>query len=339
MVDIKTLETDAFLEITESQSRDDLESIGKKYLGKDGLLQNILKTLKDLPPDQKKIVGQGANILKKTLEIELQKQHTIFFEKEIEAKLGDQWLDTTLPGSSSQKGSLHPLSLVQYEIEDIFTELGFSVVDGPEVENDWYNFDALNIPKDHPARDMWDTFFLEGDHILRTHTSAVQMRVMEQQEPPFRIIAPGRCYRNESVDANHEHSLHQIEGVWVDKNITIAHMKQVFELFLSRIFKHAITVRLRPAFFPFVTPGMEVDFLCQICNGEGCSACKQAGWIEFLGCGMMHPKVLENANVDPEVYQGFAFGFGLDRLIMMKYGISDIRLLQDNDLRFLKQFS
>ena len=240
----------------------------------------------------------------------------------------------------NEKGHLHPLSLVIIDIGRIFTEMGFEIAEGPEMETEYYNFDALNIPKDHPARDMWDTFWLAGDlnKLLRTHTSPVQVRYMEKHKPPIKIIAPGKCYRHEATDATHEAEFYQVEGLVIDKNINLAHLKGVLESFLSKLFDEKTAVRFRPSYFPFVEPGAEVDMVCFKCQGKGCSTCKGTGWIEIAGAGMVHPKVLTDVGIDSKEYSGFAFGFGIDRLAMIKYGIPDMRLVQSGDLRLTNQF-
>ena len=249
-----------------------------------------------------------------------------------------EWLDLTLPAPGPRPGSLHPVTIIQNEIEDLFTSLGFTVLDGPEVETEYHNFDALNIPPEHPARDMQDTFWLSNGHLLRTHTSPVQVRGMEKLGPPLRMIAPGRVFRNEEVDASHEHTFYQLEGMMIDRNVSVANLIYFMKTLLSAIFHLEAVVRLRPGYFPFVEPGFELDIRCLICGGPGCPVCKQSGWVELLPCGLVHPKVLRMSGIDPEQWGGFAFGLGLTRLAMMRYGIDDIRLLASGDLRFLRQF-
>jgi phenylalanyl-tRNA synthetase alpha chain len=246
--------------------------------------------------------------------------------------------DITMPGTNYPLGSLHPVTIVQKEIEKIFTGMGFAIVDGPEVEDDFHNFEALNIPKHHPARDMQDTYWLENGQLLRTHTSPCQVRAMLKYGAPLKVIAPGRCFRNESTDASHENTFFQLEGMMIDKNVSIANLIYVMKLLLSKVFNRDVKVRLRPGFFPFVEPGFELDLNCTICGGTGCPTCKHSGWVELLPCGMVHPNVLRSGGIDPEEYTGFAFGLGLTRLAMMKYGISDIRVLNSGDLRAMKQF-
>jgi len=331
-------------EISAAQSLTELENIQVKYFGrKDGLLNSLLKSLKDLAPEEKKEVGQLANEAKVELESLLVSQKEALEKKEIAANLEADFIDVTLPAISPKKGSLSPTSLIQYELEDLFKSLGFMVLDGPELESDYYNFEALNIPEHHPARDMQDTFYIKGQaknekRVLRTHTSPVQVRAMQKYGAPLRAVAPGRVFRYEALDASHENTFYQLEGIMIDENISITNLIAVMKTLLRGILKRDVKVRLRPGFFPFVEPGFELDINCLICGGTGCSVCKQSGWVELLPCGMIHPNVLRAGNIDPEKYSGFAFGLGLTRLVMMKYGIDDIRLLNSGDLRFLRQF-
>ncbi len=246
--------------------------------------------------------------------------------------------DITVPGEKQETGTLHPLTYIRRTVEDIFRSMGFAIVEGPQIENEWYNFDALNIPKDHPARDMWDTFWLKDGRLLRTHTSPVQIRFMENHQPPFRIVAPGRIFRHEATDASHETNFYQMEGLMVGKDISASNFKAMIQEFLSKFFNSKIDIRLRPSFFPFTEPSFEVDISCLVCNGKGCSVCSKTGWLELMGAGMVHPNVLKNSGINSKKWQGFAFGVGMDRLAMMKYKIDDIRLLYSGDLRFLKQF-
>jgi phenylalanyl-tRNA synthetase alpha chain len=255
------------------------------------------------------------------------------------ARLDAEWLDLTLPPAGVKPGALHPLTQIQQEIEDLFRSMGFAVLDGPEVEDEFHNFDALNIPPDHPARDMQDTFWLTGGWLLRTHTSPVQVRGMERYPLPLRMIAPGRVFRNESVDASHEHTFYQLEGMMIDRDVSVGNLIYFMQTLLTEVFHQPATVRLRPGFFPFVEPGFELDIRCLICGGSGCAVCKHSGWVELLPCGLVNPNVLRMSNIDPDKWNGFAFGLGLTRLVMMRYAINDIRLLQSGDLRFLNQFS
>jgi phenylalanyl-tRNA synthetase alpha chain len=256
----------------------------------------------------------------------------------LRARLDVEWIDLTLPAPGARRGHLHPITRIQRELEDLFSSLGFAVLDGPEVEDEYHNFDALNIPADHPARDMQDTFWLDGGNLLRTHTSPVQVRGMERLGPPLRMIAPGRVFRNESVDASHEHTFYQLEGMMIDRDVSVANLLYFMKTLLTAIFHRDVTVRLRPGYFPFVEPGFELDIQCLICGGPGCPVCKQSGWVELLPCGLVNPKVLSMSGIDPEIWGGFAFGLGLTRLAMMRYGIDDIRHLNGGDLRFLEQF-
>jgi phenylalanyl-tRNA synthetase alpha chain len=338
------LREDGRLEISKCENLETLENIQIKYFGrKEGLLTVLLKSLKDLSPEDKKEVGQLANQIKIELEEAIAAQQVILKKQEVAEALESDSIDLTLPAIAPKNGSLNPTSIVQYELEDIFKSLGFMVLDGPELESDYYNFEALNIPEHHPARDMQDTFYIKGwakneKRVLRTHTSPVQVRAMQKYGAPLRAIAPGRVFRYENIDASHENTFYQLEGIMIDENISITNLIAVMKTLLRGIFKREVKVRLRPGFFPFVEPGFELDINCLICGGTGCSVCKQSGWVELLPCGMIHPNVLRAGNIDPEKYSGFAFGLGLTRLVMMKYGIDDIRLLLSGDLRFLKQF-
>ncbi len=312
-----------------------LEDLRAEFLGRNGLLTNARKNInfKELSEDEKKNVGVLFNEIKTYIE------ETI---NELSSSVGssDNKLDydPSLPGLDVPSGSLHPISLVQMELEEIFQAMGFMILDGYEVETDYYCFESLNIPKDHPARDMQDTFYLTNQMVLRTHTSACQVRTMEKFKPPFKAIFPGRCFRYEAIDASHENTFYQAEGLMVDKVISTAHLIAVMKTLLSEVFKKDVQVRLRPGFFPFVEPGFELDIQCLICGGKGCPTCKRTGWLELLPCGLVHPNVLRFGGIDPNEWQGFAFGLGLTRLTMMKYGIGDIRHLNSGDLRIMKQF-
>ena len=318
---------------------EELEAIRVEVLGRKGRLAEVSKDMGKLSPEQRGVVGKLLNAAKQTLETALTARKTAFDEAALAARLDREWLDLTAPAAGAGLGSSHPLTQIQAEIEDLFVSLGFTVLDGPEVETEFNNFDALNIPPDHPARDMQDTFWLSNGHLLRTHTSPVQVRGMKKLGPPLRMIAPGRVFRNEEVDASHEHTFYQLEGMMVDKDGSVAHLIYFMKTLLSAIFKRDVTVRLRPGYFPFVEPGFELDIQCLICQGAGCPVCKQSGWVELLPCGLVHPNVLRLGGIDPEEYSGFAFGLGLTRLVMMRYAIDDIRQLQGGDLRFLTQFA
>ncbi len=323
--------------IGNSVKKEDIEQIRVAFLGKKGALTSIMKEMRDFSLEKKKEVGQMVNAMKSYIEESVFEYHKNIDEKEIATRLNKEWVDISWPAYPAQ-GTVHPVSTVRKELEDLFTSMGFEILDGPEMENEYNNFMALNIPEDHPARDTQDTFWLKNGMLLRTHTSPVQIRGMEKRKPPFKFIAPGKTYRNEATDASHEHTFHQIEGMVVDRDISVANLIYTLKAIISNIFGREVEVRLRPSYFPFVEPGFELDFRCQICSGKGCSVCKQSGWIEYLGCGMIHPNVLKNGGIDTDEFQGFAFGGGIERLVMMKYGIDDIRHFHSGDLRFLKQF-
>ena len=323
--------------INTAKSVDVVEQLRVEFLGKKGKITDILKGLKDLSVEEKKEIGKLANDVKTELESKIEKAVEIISEREIEEKLAKENFDITFPGKEVEKGSLHPITIVQRRAEEIFKGMGFMIADGPEIETDYFNFEVLNIPKDHPARDMQDTYYLNTGNVLRTQTSACQGRFMQKVKPPFRMIAPGRCFRNEAMDASHENTFFQLEGMMVDKDLSIANLVYIMKTLLTEILERDVEVRLRPGFFPFVEPGFELDINCQICGGKGCSTCKHSGWIELLPCGMVHPNVLKAGGIDPEEYKGFAFGVGLTRLAMMKYGIKDIRELNSGDLRFLRK--
>jgi len=314
-----------------------IEGIRVEFLGKKGKITEILKGLKDLSVEEKKEVGKLANDVKVELEEKINLATDVIAERQIEEELKKENFDITFPGNELKKGSLHPITIVQRRAEEIFKGMGFMIADGPEIEEDRFNFEMLNIPKDHPARDMQDTYYLNTGNVLRTQTSACQSRFMLENKPPFRMIAPGRCFRNEAMDASHENTFFQLEGMMVEKDLSIANLVYIMKTLLTEILEREVEVRLRPGFFPFVEPGFELDINCQICGGKGCPTCKHSGWIELLPCGMVHPNVLKAGGIDPEEYKGFAFGVGLTRLAMMKYGIRDIRDLNSGDLRFLNK--
>ncbi len=335
-----------FLEVKEVQilSAEELELFRLRFLSKKGVLTELFDEFKTLDPTLRKEVGQKLNELKKeaTLKYELNKES--FVEKSSEK--GKKELDLTLPGYSKSLGARHPISLVRKEVIDIFSRIGFVVAEGPEIEDDWHNFTALNFPPEHPARDMQDTFFIvkedqdERKNIaLRTHTSSVQIRYMESGSPPFRAIMPGRVYRNEAVSARSNCFFQQIEGLYVDKNVSFADLKQTLLYFIEELFGKETQIRFRPSYFPFTEPSAEMDITCQNCEGKGCNICKYSGWVEILGCGMIDPQVLINCNIDPEIFSGFAFGLGIDRMAMNRFKVNDIRTFFENDIRFLSQFS
>lgn len=319
-------------------SAQDLEAARVEALGRKGALAQVSKEFGKLAPEERARLGKLLNAVKQDLETEYERKNRWFEQAELSERLANEWIDVTLPAPGVHPGSLHPVTQLQNEIEDLFTSLGFAVLDGPEVETEEHNFDALNIPPTHPARDMQDTFWLSNGHLLRTHTSPVQVRGMRKFGPPLRMIAPGRVFRNEEVDASHEHTFYQLEGMMVDRDVSVANLIYFMKTLLSGIFKRDVTVRLRPGYFPFVEPGFELDIHCLICDGKGCPVCKYSGWVELLPCGLVHPNVLRLSGIDPEEWGGFAFGLGLTRLAMMRYGIDDIRQLQGGDLRFLNQF-
>jgi phenylalanyl-tRNA synthetase alpha chain len=342
-----TLSLEAILTELETRARDriaaaagpeELESVRVEVLGRKGTLAQISKQMGQLSPEERARIGKSLNAVKQAVDLALETRKAAFDADALRARLDAEWVDLTLPAPGPRPGAMHPITQVQEEIEDLFTSLGFTVLDGPEVETEWNNFDALNIPSDHPARDMQDTFWLKDGNLLRTHTSPVQVRGMKKLGPPLRMIAPGRVFRNEEVDASHEHTFYQLEGMMIDRDVSVANLIYFMKTLLSHIFHREVTVRLRPGYFPFVEPGFELDIQCLICGGSGCPVCKQGGWVELLPCGLVNPNVLHLSGIDPQEWNGFAFGLGLTRLAMMRYGIDDIRLLQGGDLRFLKQF-
>ena len=327
-------------EIRTCSRKDGLSAIERKFLGKDGEVGKLLASIKDADPKDRKRIGQEANALKQAIEAALGERRAELEALELAAERKAEGFDATLPSARLRRGSLHPVTMVTRELEDIFTSMGYRVLDGPEVELDFYNFEALNIPKDHPAREMYDTFWCDEERhlLLRTHTSPVQIRALEKLDPPFRAIVPGRCFRNETVDASHEHTFHQMEGLVVGEGITVGHLIGTMKTFLREVFQRELDVRLRPGYFPFVEPGFELDARCPFCE-SGCSVCKGTTWIELCPCGMVHPVVLRHGGVDPEKYTGFAFGLGLSRLVMLRYRIDDVRHLLGGDVRFLEQFA
>ncbi len=340
---IQQIKEDAVSKIEASKTIEDIENVRIAYLGKKSAFNEILKGLKDLSPEEKKEIGPLANQTKKEL------QHLIDDKKmALESVIDEkkEWIDVTAPGTKHAHGHLHPLSIVQRDIENIFNSMGFEIADGPDIESESYNFDAINMPDDHPGRDMQDTFWISREDgrkkgtgtVMRTQTSGVQVRYMEKHKPPFRIIVPGRVFRNEATDASHEHTFHQFEALVVGDDVSVANFLYIAETFFSEFFGQEIKARLRPSYFPFVEPGFEFDISCTNCGGKGCSTCSQTGWIEVGGAGMVHQNVFEAAGYEKDKYQGFAWGFGLERLAMMKYKINDIRLFHSGDVRFTRQF-
>ena len=329
----------ALAELAEVSSLDALKDLRVKYLGKKGPMTEILRGMGKLSAEERPKIGQIVNEIKNLLEEEITAKTTVLEQKALADKLANEKVDITLPGRQPREGHLHPVTLTMREIKKIFMRMGFDVMEGPEIERDYYNFELLNLPKDHPARDMQDTFYITEEFLLRTHTSPVQARTMQSREPnsPIRMIAPGTVYRCD-YDATHSPMFHQVEGLVVDKGVTMGDLKGILELFAKQTFGEETKIRFRPHHFPFTEPSAEVDVSCFACGGKGCRMCKGEGWIEILGAGMVHPNVLRECNIDPEVYSGYAFGFGIERIAMLKYHIDDMRLLYENDVRFLNQF-
>ncbi len=319
-----------------ASTTEEIEEFRIKYLSKKGIIPQLFAEFKNVAKEQKKEFGQVLNTLKNNVQDKVE-----FLKLNISsADSLDFEIDTSLPGNAAQLGTRHPVSMVRNDIIEIFTRLGFTVSEGPEIEDDWHVFSSLNFPEEHPARDMQDTFFIEKnpDVLLRTHTSSVQARVMENTKPPIRTISPGRVFRNEAISARAHCIFHQIEGLYIDEDVSFADLKQTLMYFAKEMFGKDIEIRLRPSYFPFTEPSAEMDISCSLCNGDGCNVCKYTGWLEILGCGMVDPNVLESNNIDSEKYTGFAFGMGIERIAMLKYGVKDLRLYFENDLRFLKQF-
>jgi len=331
------IKADFEADVQKAASENDLFQIKSKYLGRSSQLTTIIKSLKNLPPEERSAVGKAANALKNSLQKAVDDALESMRRDRKTRSIRTQTPDVTLPGRSSNLGTLHPISLVTEQIVSIFTSLGFSVVDGPEIELDFFNFEALNIPKDHPARDMHDTFYVSDDQLLRTHTSPVQVRTMQKMEPPLRILCPGKVYRCDS-DISHTPMFHQIEGLVVDEHVSFADLKGLLTILLHNLFGEKTAIRFRPSFFPFTEPSAEVDIQCVMCSGKGCRVCSKTGWLEILGCGLVNPVVFKNAGYDPEKVTGLAFGLGVERIAMLTYGINDIRLFYENDARFLDQF-
>lgn len=322
----------------EATTPDQVEAFRIKYLGTKGLVKTVMGEMKNVPNEQKKAFGQILNEFKEFAEA---RYNSLKEQAGEQSGGGDQQRDITLPGEVFSVGTRHPLNIVRNQIVSIFGRLGFAVAEGPEIEDDWHNFGAMNLPEDHPARDMQDTFYISQnpDWLLRTHTSSVQARVMETQKPPIRVICPGRVYRNETISARAHCFFHQVEGLYIDENVSFADLKQTLYFFVQELFGKHVKVRFRPSYFPFTEPSAEMDISCQICGGDGCNICKHTGWVEILGSGMVHPKVLENFGIDSNKYTGFAFGMGIERITQLKYQVNDLRLYSQNDVRFLKQFT
>jgi phenylalanyl-tRNA synthetase alpha chain len=326
-------------ELNEATHSKDLENLKIKYLGKKGPIQSLMLELKNCTPTDRPQFGKFINELKEEVSAQLDQTLTRIKQTELNLQLKSEWIDATLPGRRQPQGRLHPLTQTLSRITNILIGMGFSVQLGPDVDSDYYNFEGLNFPPDHPARDMQDTFYLNTGHLLRTHTSNVQVRAMEQFKPPIRIITPGRAFRNEDVSARSHIFFHQIEGLYIDKHVTFADLFSTLNEFLAKLFNQKVETRFRPSYFPFVEPGLEVDVSCISCKGTGCRICKHTGWLEILGAGMVHPNVLKAGNIDPEEYTGYAWGMGIERLTMLLSDIKDIRQFTENDLRFLEQFS
>ena len=335
---LKKILDDAMTQIDSSEHLDRLNEIKVSFLGKKGELTSVLKAMKDVAPEDRPKVGQLVNEARKAIEEKLDEKRDIFEKAVLEEKLKSETIDVTLPGKKLAMGHSHPNTITLEEVEDIFVGMGYEVVEGPEVEYDYYNFEALNIPDNHPAKDEQDTFYITKDILLRSQTSSVQVHEMEKGKLPIRMIAPGRVFRSDEVDATHSPTFHQIEGLVIDKNITFADLKGTLQEFAKRLFGEDTKVKFRPHHFQFTEPSAEMDVTCFKCGGKGCRFCKGSGWIEILGCGMVHPNVLSMCGIDPEEYTGFAFGVGLERIALLKYEIDDMRLLYENDIRFLKQF-
>lgn len=336
--DITAIQARALENVSESESLKELDAVRVAYLGKKGELTLLLKTLGALDPETRKSFGQAVNTAKAAVEEAIASRKASLEQDAVNAKLKAETLDVTLPAQAMAQGGPHPVARVMQRVIDIFAQFGFEVGTGPEIEEDFYNFEALNTPANHPARAMHDTFYFPDGRLLRSHTSPVQIRSMIAGEPPFRIISPGRVYRCDS-DITHVPMFHQVEGLLVDKDISLAQLKGMLHEFVNRFFEKDLTVRFRPSYFPFTEPSAELDVQCVKCDGDGCRVCKNTGWLEILGCGMVHPNVLRAGQVDPEKYSGFAWGMGLERLAMLRYGIDDIRLLYENEMKFLKQFA
>ncbi|MDD5040150.1 MAG: phenylalanine--tRNA ligase subunit alpha [Patescibacteria group bacterium] len=331
---VEKIRQEALIKVQQAETIEELRGLSVRYLGRKGALTRVLRQLQDLPVDERRAVGQLANRAKRDIVLAMDERR-----EEVQRPLENaSVLESTWPGSARGLGHLHPVTQQIRIAEDIFCSMGFEVVTGPELESPKYNFDLLNIPKDHPARDEWDTFYIEGELLLRTHTSPVQLRAMEKRKPPVRLIVPGRVFRHEATDPGHDTMFYHLEGLVIDRGVSAANLMATLKDFLRAVFQRSVEIRFRPSFFPFVEPGYEVDMQCQLCGGTGCSVCKQTGWVELLGAGTVHPTVLRNMGVDPREYSGFAFGIGMDRLMMLRHGVNDIRLLYSGDLRFLEQF-
>lgn len=336
---LKSLEAETLAQIPGLKSEQEVYDFRNSVLGKNGSLTGVLKGIKDLSVEDKQTVGKVSNELRDCLTTAFEARLVGIAEERVEERLATEFEDVTVPLPEKESGHLHPITRALLEVEDAFKRMGFEVLESKEVTTEYLNFDAVNVPASHPARDMQDTFWLEGKgNVLATQTSSMQNVILKSKNPPIRVIIPGRVFRNEDIDATHENTFYQVEGIVVDKGVSMANLKYAIRTMLSDLFGREVSIRLRPGYFPFVEPGVEVDFSCPFCSGEGCKICKKSGWIEFMGAGLIHPNVLREGGLDPEVYSGFAFGFGLNRLVMIKYGITDMRHFQNADVRFLSQF-
>ncbi len=324
--------------IAAASTMEALRQVEVRAVGRQGEISLLMRQIPTIPPAERKAFGQLVNRLQQEAEAALAQRKEQLIQALIDAELADDTFDVTLPGIARPRGHVHPLALVTDKVESVFTSMGFHVLDYPEVESEFNNFEALNIPSWHPARDMQDTFWLDDGHLLRTHTSSGQVRAMHQFAPPFRAIFPGKVFRYEATDASHEHTFHQVEGLMIDRHVSVAHLLDSMRTLLTAILERDVEIRLRPGYFPFVEPGFELDISCQVCGGKGCPVCKQSGWLELLPCGLVHPQVLRAGGLDPAEWQGWAFGLGLSRLVMMRYGVPDVRLLLSGDARFLSAF-
>ncbi len=336
---IQTIHDEFFRDLKQAEASADIEALKVKYLGRKGPVQNLMKLLKDAPPDQRPAFGKEINDLKEELSHKIEEQEKKLIAEEEEQRLANEKIDITLPGRSRSIGRKHVITQALEKMIDILIGMGFTVQYGPDIDTDYYNFEALNFPVDHPARDMQDTFYITPQILLRTHTSNVQVRVMEAHQPPIRVITPGKAYRNETITARSHVFFHQVEGLYIEKGVTFADLLATMQEFFQKLFQRDIQTRYRPSYFPFVEPGMEVDINCLSCEGKGCALCKYSGWLEVAGAGMVHPEVLKNGGIDPEVYTGYAWGMGVERTILLKHGVKDIRLFTENDVRFLDQFT
>lgn len=325
-------------ELQNVQNTKDVEQLKVRYLGKKGPIQELMTALRDCTIEERPLFGKKINDLKEELSQLCEKALESMHSAELAQQISSEKIDVTLPGRSKFQGRKHPITLVLDEILEIFSSMGFTVQYGPDIDSDYYNYEGLNFPPDHPAREMQDTFYISSNMLLRSHTSNTQLRVMENHAPPLRIVAPGTVYRNEDISARSHVFFHQVEGVYIDKGVTFADLFATFEEFLTRLFHRKVETRFRPSYFPFVEPGLEIDIRCISCEGQGCRLCKDSGWLEISGAGMIHPEVLKNGGIDPEIYSGYAWGMGIERLTMLRYGINDIRLFTENDVRFLAQF-